>query len=411
QQIEHDQQRLMQGKFDWMQAGQQTLALTAHDVQTLFRPNIDELVQEVGLTKTSVQIQDASVMASASVKGAEALKSLKCVVTADGSLDKILSFFYKLHQRPYFIRCQKFTIEHSTEKNAPKGMMRMRAEIDTLLLPNEKSLVNEKKTPGVEDLLPHYEPVNLVNPPSNPTTQPARPKIAKLDDYHDIIRKKIFQRYEPPIPPPDKVAGHRPGNNGTHVFNQSLGWNASTRAKTYDVFMGDSPEALTRVQEVTAPTFQPPKPLEIGKAYYWRVDATSAEGTTTGDVVKFTAGPEPVIVVQEPPELPPADQNMILTRIISSPRGQEAVLEDPINKALDAKRVEVGEPFYEGTLVLVHPKGVVSQSERKANRGQYRFHPIAVPLKDGVPLTAETQPMLLDEILKLEARSSGISQR
>jgi hypothetical protein len=105
------------------------------------------------------------------------------------------------------------------------------------------------------------------------------------------------------------------------------------------------------------------------------------------------------------PPPPPPDANLVLARIISSPRSQQAVLEDPANKNALDQRVEVGSPFYGGTLIYVHPKGAVSEKDN-----QLRFHPLTKALRECVPLTEATQPQLLFEVMKLEQRAAGISQ-
>jgi hypothetical protein len=92
----------------------------------------------------------------------------------------------------------------------------------------------------------------------------------------------------------------------------------------------------------------------------------------------------------------------VLLRVIGSPRSRQAVLENPANKAED-KRIEVGEAFYGGILVLVHPKGVVSEKN-----GQLMYHSFGQALKDCSPLSAENQPLLQEEVMKLEKRAAGI---
>jgi len=115
-------------------------------------------------------------------------------------------------------------------------------------------------------------------------------------------------------------------------------------------------------------------------------------------------GPRPSPTPTPPP--PPADSNLVLGRVLSSPRGQQVVLEDPRNKNIEDKRVEVGELLYGGTLIYVCPKGAVSDRD-----GQRRFHPLGIPLRDGRPLTMEEFPAVFDELSKLEKRSAGISKR
>jgi hypothetical protein len=384
-----EQRRLKQGKEAWAEAGRQTIADTDNEAQTLFRPDVDQLVQEVGLTNSKVELKGMSKI------GANGLRYLNCNLIADGSLDKILKLLFKLRQRPYVVRFQMVRLSRPNDSKLPKEILRLTADIDTLLLPDAKSCD-----------LPKVASVNLA---SQPARTVVRQKYPKLEDYGDIVTKKIFERWEPPIPPPDKVAGHNPGRDGRHVFNKELTWASATRAQSYEVYFGESKPPL-KVNSGPATSYRPPQPLTVGKTYYWKVNSVSPQGTTEGEVLSFTAveAPKEVIVEGPPPEPPPLYENLLLTRIVSSPRGQQAVLEDPANKTAEDKRIEVGEPFYKGTLVLIHPKGAVSEDKKD---GQLRFHPLTKALRESVPLTEQTQPLVWDAALKLEKRSTGISQR
>jgi len=101
---------------------------------------------------------------------------------------------------------------------------------------------------------------------------------------------------------------------------------------------------------------------------------------------------------------------MVLVRVISSARCQQAVLmsqaQDPAPPAppLPDTRIEVGDKMFGGTLVLVHPKGAVTELN-----GALRFHHIGAQLQQFQPLTEQEQPEVYHEFKKLEARSAGIS--
>jgi len=110
-------------------------------------------------------------------------------------------------------------------------------------------------------------------------------------------------------------------------------------------------------------------------------------------------GPEPE------PEKPPEDAHMTLRGVLSSPRGQITVLEKPGKKGGDDEYKEVGDTMFGGTLIYVHPKGAVTEKG-----GERRFHAIGQELQDFVPLTEENEPVIYHELLKLENRSTGISQ-
>jgi len=113
--------------------------------------------------------------------------------------------------------------------------------------------------------------------------------------------------------------------------------------------------------------------------------------------------PQPVRVVQPPP---PADAEMVLGRLLSSPRGQLAVLEDRRKPNVEDTYKEVGEEMYGGTLVFVHPQGAVTQRD-----GQWWFHAIGEPLQNCKPLTEQDQPMVYSELMKLVSEATGITRR
>lgn len=388
--IELDQNRLRHGMEAWSQAGQQTLAEDDGKAQTLFRPDIDALVQEVGLKNGSVALKGVAK------SGKNGLRNLNCTVIAEGNLESILQFLFKVRQRLYAVRCREITIDQLTGKNVAKNTLRMTVDLDTLLMPDARA-----------EGLPRVMPVNLASQPAEP---PIRTRLAQFEDYQDIIKRKVFEPWTPPIPKPGKVVGHVPSPGGQLAVNaQQLRWNAAPHAKTYEVYLGEENPPPSVGQGLSAPTYQPLVPLVLGKTYYWRVDSINEEGVRTdGDVLQFTVfqpttpTPPPTPVVVQPPE----DANLVLARIVSWDGSQQVVLENPSNKAADDKRVEIGETLHGGTLVFVHPKGAVSQKDDKL-----WYHPVTKALRECVPLTEEAQPELHYEVMKLEQRAAGISQR
>lgn len=114
----------------------------------------------------------------------------------------------------------------------------------------------------------------------------------------------------------------------------------------------------------------------------------------------------PPVQVALPPPPPPRDAEFILARLLSSPRGQMVVLQDNRQQNIPDEYKEVGDEVYGGTLIYVHPLGAVTEKE-----GQRRFHTIGKPLKEAQPLTAQEQPMVYDELLKLEKRAEGIKDQ
>lgn len=115
--------------------------------------------------------------------------------------------------------------------------------------------------------------------------------------------------------------------------------------------------------------------------------------------------PRPVQQVVQPPP-PPVDAEMVLGRLLSSPRGQLAVLEDRRKPNAEDTYKEVGEEMYGGTLVFVHPQGAVTERD-----GQFRFHAIGEALQSFRPLTEEDQPVVFSELMKLMSEATGISRR
>lgn len=388
--IDSEKRRLKKGKESWAETGHQTLALEEGQAQTLFRPDVDALVQEVGLSKASVTLKGVTK------SGKNGLRSLNCTVTAEGQLDNILQFMFKVHQRPYLVRCRGITVDRLTGKNIPKNTLRLNADLDTLLLPDAKA-----------DGLPRVQPVDIT---SRPAEVPSRTRLAKLDDYQTIVKRKVFEPWTPPVPKPGKVVGHNPAPGGQlAVTNQVFSWAKPAHAQTYEVFMGEANPPPSASQSVTAESFRPPAALTLGKTYYWRVDSINVEGVRTeGDVVQFTVYQPTTPEIKPPPPVAqrPEDENLVLSRIISSERGQQVVLENPSNKTVEDKRVEIGDTLWGGKLVFVHPKGAVSHKEDKL-----WYHPLTKALREAVPLTEQSQPELLYEVMKLEQQAAGISQK
>ncbi len=106
-----------------------------------------------------------------------------------------------------------------------------------------------------------------------------------------------------------------------------------------------------------------------------------------------------------PPPPPPRDAQMIVGRLLSSPRGQIVVLEDPRQRGGVEEHREIGEEMYGGMLIFVHPQGAVTEKD-----GERRFHPIGEPLQNCQPLTEREQPLVFNDLLKLESRMAGINR-
>jgi len=128
-----------------------------------------------------------------------------------------------------------------------------------------------------------------------------------------------LQEYGPFTPlPPDQAITPTPSTGATNipVADVVLAWDAGPWAHKYDVYLGTSPNALTRI--VTDVYLGPTQSsgdfksisvegsLQPGTTYYWRVDSrTMANMTTTGQLWTFTTGgtappPSTATVVRQP---------------------------------------------------------------------------------------------------------------
>lgn len=100
----------------------------------------------------------------------------------------------------------------------------------------------------------------------------------------------------PPIPSvPVKASAPNPGTGLTNIQlsggNLTLKWTGSTNTTNYAVYFGTDPLNLAKqgdIAYVAAPTYQLTG-LSPAVTYYWRIDASNAKGTTTGDVWNFRA--------------------------------------------------------------------------------------------------------------------------
>jgi len=80
----------------------------------------------------------------------------------------------------------------------------------------------------------------------------------------------------------------------------SVSWSVSENANSYDVYFGASDPPSFLSSSVTASAAV--SGLQYETTYYWRVDAKNANGTTTGDVWRFTtkSGSAPPILLKKP---------------------------------------------------------------------------------------------------------------
>lgn len=100
----------------------------------------------------------------------------------------------------------------------------------------------------------------------------------------------------PPVPSlPAKAVSPNPstGSNTAELVsgNITLKWTGSINTTTYAVYFGTNPASLTKLADVAysaSPSYTAAS-LSSGIDYYWRIDATNAKGTITGDVWTFRA--------------------------------------------------------------------------------------------------------------------------
>ncbi len=94
---------------------------------------------------------------------------------------------------------------------------------------------------------------------------------------------------------PSKASGPSPSHNATNVSrDENLNWAEVSGARVYRVYIGtDSSPDTGEFQDEQSGTSFDPGTLEYSTIYYWRVDTKNDNGTTTGNVWKFTTAPAP----------------------------------------------------------------------------------------------------------------------
>ena len=101
---------------------------------------------------------------------------------------------------------------------------------------------------------------------------------------------------------PSKASGPSPSHNATNVSRDAnLNWAEVSGARVYRVYIGtdSSPDTGEFKDEQSGTSFDPGT-LEYSTTYYWRVDTKNDNGTTTGNVWKFTTAPAPNLKASAP---------------------------------------------------------------------------------------------------------------
>lgn len=393
QTVREKKQEMSKAAEAWHKVGSQTLSMDPDRVQTLLRDEMNRLTEECGLIKPTVTLGRLSNVGRVVGGQKNYVRILNCTVSAEGQPDSILRFIFRAQAQPYVIRFKTLTLTRPNAASAPKGQLSLSANIETVVLPPSSKV-------------PKIVPAKLEEG-KRPAEQ-SRLLLARYEDYQKlIVKKKVFQPYEPP--PPVKATNPQP-TNGASLIEQTvvdLRWNPGPGATKHKVYFGvGNPTEL--IGELVDQTTVKREGLEIGKTYVWRVDEEHEDGVTTGDLWRFTVqkksdpiAPPPVVVQKQPPQ----DGQFIVGRILSSPRGQMVILEDRRNpQAPIDKRVEVGEPLFDGTLIFVHPRGVVSELD-----GQWRFHALGEAVQALKPLDERQFGDVRAEVLKLQENLAGIT--
>ena len=89
---------------------------------------------------------------------------------------------------------------------------------------------------------------------------------------------------------PGKAVNRNPSDDATGVVrNPELRWDSGGHTTSYDVYFGTDPVLdASDLRRTQATRTYRPRGLRAETRYYWRIDATNGQGTTTGDVWTFT---------------------------------------------------------------------------------------------------------------------------
>jgi hypothetical protein len=139
--------------------------------------------------------------------------------------------------------------------------------------------------------------------PSGISSNQARIRVRALDANGNILAfdasNSNFSLGSSPTPSPtvapQKATNPNPSNSATgQGVNLTLSWSNGGGATSYKVYFGtdSTPDSGEYEDERAGTTFTTPT-LNAGTKYYWRIDATNAGVSTTGDVWNFTTTANP----------------------------------------------------------------------------------------------------------------------
>jgi hypothetical protein len=100
-----------------------------------------------------------------------------------------------------------------------------------------------------------------------------------LSDTHAVTLKDV---------PPAAPANVRPADQAMNVNRTvTLEWEAVSNASGYEVWFGDSPEAMHKVSTQSAPSYYTGL-RRAGRTFWWQITATNEAGSATGGPWSFT---------------------------------------------------------------------------------------------------------------------------
>lgn len=114
-------------------------------------------------------------------------------------------------------------------------------------------------------------------------------RIKAVGDIKESVYTAIVEVTTPSLTAtPDQTSVPTPANLAENIIlnngKVTLDWTGSTNTITYTVYLGTTPGALTKLDDVaySVDASLQTTTLQPNTVYYWRVDATNANGTTTG---------------------------------------------------------------------------------------------------------------------------------
>ncbi len=395
----------------WREFGSQTLSMDPNQVQTRLRNEMNRLANESGLKDTRGSIHRNIAELGKARGPKDFVRVLSGSLDADGQVAEIVRFLYRLHGRPYLVRLKSLTLMRPSTK-AEKGVLHLQATLETPILPATKL---------VRQVIPSEPEVPEAD-------EKPRTILTAFDGYHKpIVKRKIFQPYENVVV---KAQNPNPANGSALQPEQAtvdLRW-ATTPGEVigYKVYFNEG-----------GPNFKEKEPAgDLSKSqnslrreglkvatYYWRVDVVhedweGEEMTTKGEVWNFRVPPKPITpVVGPPPPVRPVDAEFTVARILSSPVSQYVVLEDRRNPNAPnppERKVEIGQNLFDGKLIYLHPRGVVSEKAEPGKEPEWRFHPIGEQVERGMKRPDEFKKQHGDvyyELVKLKDQLTGITDR